>query len=113
MRRPALLRPSDLAVLAAAGVLAAFPAGAAGPDAPEAAEPAQAIPAMGEEIVVTGTRTPRPVRDSADAVTVLPRSEIDRSPTKTVDELLRQVPSFGLFRRTSSVVADPSAQGVN
>jgi iron complex outermembrane receptor protein len=68
---------------------------------------------MGEEIVVTGTRTPRRVRDVAEAVTVLPRTEIDRSPTKTVDELLRGVPSFGLFRRTSSVVADPSAQGVN
>ncbi len=68
---------------------------------------------FGEEIVVTGNRTPRPLRDAPEAVTVLPRAEIDRSPTKTVDELLRIVPSFGLFRRTSSVVSDPSAQGVN
>jgi outer membrane receptor protein involved in Fe transport len=68
---------------------------------------------MGEEIVVTGTRTPRPVRDAAEAVTVLPRAELERSATKTVDELLRGVPSFGVFRRSSSVVADPSSQGVN
>jgi outer membrane receptor protein involved in Fe transport len=46
-------------------------------------------------------------------VTVLPRAEIERSPTKTTDELLRIVPSFGLFRRTSSVVSDPTAQGLN
>ncbi|MFL5264454.1 MAG: TonB-dependent receptor plug domain-containing protein [Anaeromyxobacteraceae bacterium] len=115
MRRLALLRPSDVAALslAALAALAARPVAAADAEEPAAAPAAAALPAMGEEIVVTGTRLPRSVRNSAEAVTVLPRSEIDRSPTKTVDELLRQVPSFGLFRRTSSVVADPSAQGVN
>jgi outer membrane receptor protein involved in Fe transport len=44
---------------------------------------------------------------------VVSRSEIDQSPAKTSDEVLRTVPSFGLFRRSSSVVADPSSQGVN
>jgi outer membrane receptor protein involved in Fe transport len=43
---------------------------------------------------------------------VIRRGEIDQSPTKTADELLRSVPSFGLFRRSSSVAADPSSQGV-
>lgn len=72
-------------------------------------EPAPVLP----EVVVTATRGPRPLRDVPATVTVLPRGEIGRSPTKTVDELLRIVPSFGLFRRTSSVVSDPTAQGVN
>jgi outer membrane receptor protein involved in Fe transport len=45
-------------------------------------------------------------------VTVLDRDEIERSSAKTLDELLRSVPSFGLFRRSSSVAADPSSQGV-
>jgi len=66
-----------------------------------------------EEIVVTATRSPRPIRDVPAAVTVLPRAEIERSPGKTADELLRIVPSFGLFRRSSSVAADPSSQGAN
>ena len=78
-------------------------------EAPRAGEGAS----FDEEIVVTATRSPRPVRDVPAAVTVLPRAEIERSPSKTVDELLRIVPSFGLFRRTSSMVSDPTAQGVN
>ncbi len=66
----------------------------------------------GEEIVVTATRSPRPVRDVPAAVTVVTRAEIERSPAKTLDELLLFVPSFGLFRRSSSLAADPSSQGV-
>ena len=46
-------------------------------------------------------------------MTVVSRAEVERSPSKTVDELLRAVPSFGVFRRSSSVSADPSSQGVN
>jgi outer membrane receptor protein involved in Fe transport len=46
------------------------------------------------------------------AVTVVRRLEVERSPTKTADELLRIDPSFGLFRRSSSIAADPSSQGV-
>jgi outer membrane receptor protein involved in Fe transport len=53
------------------------------------------------------------VRDVPATVTVLPRSEIEQSPTQTLDELLRTVPSFATFRRTSSVGSDPTAQGVN
>jgi outer membrane receptor protein involved in Fe transport len=80
---------------------------------PDAAEgPLRAAP-PDEEIVVTATRSPRPVRDVPAAVTVVPRAEIERSPAKTADELLVDVPSFGLFRRSSSVAADPSSQGVN
>lgn len=66
---------------------------------------------LGEELVVTATRTARPLKDVPAAVTVLPRAELERSPTKTTDELLRSVPSFGMFRRSSSLAADPSATG--
>src|SRR5256885_1352323 len=86
--------------------------------AEEAQPPAAIAPdeaeqtAHGEEIVVTATRSPRPVRDVAAAVLVVPRSELERSPAKTLDELLPLVPSLGLFRRSSSLAADPSSQGV-
>ncbi len=77
-----------------------------------------AVPSAGgaapeEEIVVTATRGPRPLRNVPSAVTVLPRAEVERSPTKTTDELLVNVPAFGLFRRSSSMAADPTSQGVN
>src|SRR5438477_6610523 len=77
---------------------------------PAAPETEQAGP--GEEIVVTATRSPRPIRDVAAVVIVVPRSELERSPAKTLDELLPLVPSLGLFRRSSSLAADPSSQGV-
>jgi iron complex outermembrane recepter protein len=109
----------------AAAVTAPRSALATGPDATQVAAPVptrdddataqrgEDRPQLGEEIVVTATRSPRPTRDVPAAVTVVPRSEIDRSPSETTDELLRMVPSFGVFRRSSSVVADPSSQGVN
>ena len=80
----------------------------------EVPDPASQEPAPPPlETVVTATRTPRPLRDAPTSVTVLPRSEIAQSPTQTVDELLRTLPSFATFRRTSSLVSDPTAQGVN
>ncbi|HEY6098245.1 MAG TPA: TonB-dependent receptor plug domain-containing protein, partial [Anaeromyxobacter sp.] len=120
--------PKRAAVLAATALLAA----AAAPVSPRAEEPrvpppdeagpAAAPPAAGaraaeqatpgEEIVVTATRGPRSIRDVPAAVTVVERAEIERSPTKTLDELLRIDPSFTLFRRSSSVAADPSSQGL-
>lgn len=70
-------------------------------------------PAPSQGTVVTATRLPRPVRDVPATVTVIPRSEIDRSPTLTQDSLLRTLPSAATFRRTSSLVSDPTAQGLN
>lgn len=65
-----------------------------------------------EEVVVTATRSARTVGNVPMAVTILQSDEIERSPSKTLDELLRISPSFTLFRRSSSVAADPSSQGV-
>src|SRR6185436_2762516 len=81
-------------------------------DAPDAGSPPQPVPAM--ETVVTATRAPRPVREVTSTVTVIPRAELERSPGVRIDDVLRgAVPSFATFRRTSSVAADPTAQGVN
>jgi iron complex outermembrane receptor protein len=84
----------------------------ADPQAAVAPPPAAQKAPLGEDIVVTATRSPRPVRDVPAAVTVVPRAEIERSPAKTSDELLMTIPSFDLFRRSSSLAADPSSQGV-
>ncbi len=66
-----------------------------------------------EGTVVTATRLPRPERDVPATITVLPRAELDRSPALTTDTLLRTVPSAATFRRTASLVSDPTAQGLN
>ena len=65
-----------------------------------------------EMIVVTATRAPMKLGDVPSVVSVIDQQDIARSPTKTLDELLRSAPSFGLFRRSSSMAADPSSQGV-
>ncbi len=110
---------SALASFASASLAAETAFGAQDESAPSAAtapEPVKAPrapePEVGE-VVITATRAPRPIRDLPTAVTVLPRSEIAKSPSQMLDELLRIVPSFATFRRTSSLVSDPTAQGVN
>ena len=46
-------------------------------------------------------------------MTVLTRDDIDHSAVQTVDDLLRQVPGFSLFRRSSSLVTHPTSQGLS
>ncbi len=66
-----------------------------------------------ETVTVTGTRGERKLGDSPADLTVLTREDLQRVPTAAVDEALKQVPSFSLFRRTSSLVAHPTTQGVS
>ena len=46
------------------------------------------------------------------AVTTLTTADLEASPAATLDDALRSVPGFSLFRRTSSRVANPTTQGV-
>ncbi len=90
-----------------------------------AAEPAAepASPAGGQEepihlepVLVTATRTELRVKEAPVSVTVLTKEEIAQSGALAVDDLLRQIPGFNTFRRSSSLVTapqqDPEAQGV-
>ena len=78
---------------------------------PVASESTAAVP--GEVIVVTGLRLPRSVNDVPAAVTVIDRDQLRRSPHTLADELVRDVPAVGTFRRSSSAIADPTSQGLN
>lgn len=88
-------------------------------DAQEVAQPEQPPPAPPPEVlrvepvVVTATRTPQRLVDVPASVTVLTKEDIAASPAQTVDDLLRQVPGFSLFRRSSSLVTHPTTQGVS
>jgi len=66
-----------------------------------------------QEMVVTATRTDQALKDIPASATLLTRADIRGSAAQTLDDLLRQVPGFSLFRRSSSVVAHPTAQGVS
>ena len=99
---------------------AAAPDGGASPAAPAQASDTGAAapsrepgPPRETQTVVTATRLPRPLRDVPATTVVIPREEIERSPTLTQDALVRTLPSAATFRRTPSLVADPTAQGLN
>lgn len=68
---------------------------------------------VAEQVVVTATRSERAMRDIPASVSVVSKEEIEASPALVADDVLRQVPSFSLFRRTSSLVAQPTTQGVS
>ncbi|HYC00754.1 MAG TPA: TonB-dependent receptor [Candidatus Limnocylindrales bacterium] len=64
-------------------------------------------------VTITATRIEQGVADPAASVTALSEEEVTASPAFTLDDMLRVVPGFSLFRRTSSLVAHPTAQGVS
>ena len=66
-----------------------------------------------EEIVVTASRTDQRLKDLPAHATILTKREIQQSAAQVLDDLLRQVPGFSLFRRSSSIVAHPTTQGVS
>ena len=51
--------------------------------------------------------------NGGDGETVLSKVQIERSAAVTIDDALRQVPGFSLFRRSGSLTANPTSQGVS
>lgn len=70
-------------------------------------------PSILETVVVTPGRTEQRLGDTPASVSVVSSEQIDASPAVAVDDVLRSVPSFSLFRRANSVVAQPTTQGVS
>ena len=66
-----------------------------------------------EEVIVAATRTEQRLGDVPASASVIHSDEIKASPAVVADDVLRQVPTFSLFRRTSSLAAHPTAQGVS
>ena len=66
-----------------------------------------------QQIVVTATRSGTPLSDVPASISRLSPSQIAGSPPLELDDILRQVPGFSLFRRTSSRIANPTTQGVS
>ena len=68
---------------------------------------------VAETVTVTPTRNEQRLGDVPASVSVLGREEIRQSPAVVADDVLRQMPTFSLFRRTSSLSSHPTAQGVS
>lgn len=66
-----------------------------------------------ETVTVTPTRTEQRLGDVPASVSIIDKETIRRSPAVVADDVLRLVPTFSLFRRTSSLSAHPTAQGVS
>ncbi|MGC2421994.1 MAG: TonB-dependent receptor [Candidatus Acidiferrales bacterium] len=69
--------------------------------------------AASQQILVTAARTPTPVGESPLSDIQLTRDDLQTAPPLTLDDTLREVPGFSLFRRTSSLTANPSTMGVS
>ena len=68
---------------------------------------------INEQIIVSATRTDLPLAESPGSTIVFSQADLAVSPALAIDDVLRQVPGFSLFRRTDSRVANPTAQGVS
>lgn len=75
-----------------------------------AAAPAFAQSGDVDEIVVMD-RLPRSPSETVFTNISIDRQKIDMAPQQRMDEILGDVPGFGLFRRSSSLVAHPTTQG--
>lgn len=68
---------------------------------------------VSQEINVTANRIGTAMADTAESVEVLSRQEMQSAAAEAVDQVLRQVPGFTLFRRSDSRTANPTSQGAS
>ncbi|MGH9941660.1 MAG: TonB-dependent receptor, partial [Pyrinomonadaceae bacterium] len=68
---------------------------------------------VAEELTVTATRAEARLDETAASVAVVSAAVLHGTAALTLDDALRQVPGFQLFRRAGSRTANPTAQGVS
>ncbi|MGD0694135.1 MAG: TonB-dependent receptor [Terriglobia bacterium] len=64
-----------------------------------------------QRVSVTATRTQVRLGDTPASVLVLSSTDLQNTSALALDDKLRQVPGFSLFRRSSSRTANPTSQG--
>ena len=65
------------------------------------------------QVTITATRTDTRLDETAASIVVLGQKELETTAALTLDDSLRQVPGFSLFRRSGSRTANPTTQGVS
>lgn len=66
-----------------------------------------------EQVVVTASKSEEPLLDASALVTVFSTRDLRDTPSLTLDGLLQREPGFSLFRRSGSLTAHPTTQGVS
>jgi outer membrane receptor protein involved in Fe transport len=66
-----------------------------------------------ETVTVTAYRSPLGSSDSPASTRVLNQQQLQQAAVPALDGKLREVPGFELFRRSSSLVANPTTEGVS
>jgi outer membrane receptor protein involved in Fe transport len=70
-------------------------------------------PTLTAQVTVSATRTETRLSDTAASVVMLSATDLHTTAAVTLDDALRQVAGFGLFRRSGSRTANPTSQGVS
>ncbi len=68
---------------------------------------------LSEQMTITAARTKTRLADTAASVAVLSTEDLSTTAALTIDDALRQIPGFSLFRRSGSRTANPTSQGVS
>jgi outer membrane cobalamin receptor len=69
--------------------------------------------AVAETVTVTPARAELRLSAAPASVSVFDAKDVNNAAAQTFDDLLRQAPGFSVFRRSSSVVANPTTLGVS
>jgi outer membrane receptor protein involved in Fe transport len=69
--------------------------------------------AVNQKVVVTANRAATLMSDVPASNIQLTHQDLQTTPALTLDDDLRQVPGFSLFRRSSSRTANPTTQGIS
>jgi outer membrane receptor protein involved in Fe transport len=66
-----------------------------------------------DEVTISITRTESRLSETPASIVVLTRDTLDTTAAQAVDDGLRQISGFTLFRRSSSKTSNPTTQGAN
>jgi outer membrane receptor protein involved in Fe transport len=70
-------------------------------------------PDLFADVTISITKTETRLGETPASVVVLDRDELDSTAAQTIDDSLRQIAGFTLFRRSSSKTSNPTTQGAN
>jgi len=69
--------------------------------------------ALMEVVTVTPSRSEEQLGNIPASINIIDSEDIKQSPALVADDILRRLPTFSLFRRTSSLSSHPTSQGVS
>ena len=68
---------------------------------------------VSEQVEVTANRVETSLDETAQSVDIVSRQQLETTAAEPIDDALRQVPGFTLFRRSGSRTANPTSQGAS